>query len=100
MLAALLFALQQPQMQEQITVERVIVDARVTDAEGNPITGLKPSDFKVKIDGTPARVEAPDWIADTAAQREIDETTAETAAPAAAPESQRGRLLVFLYQTD
>ncbi|HKS23461.1 MAG TPA: VWA domain-containing protein [Thermoanaerobaculia bacterium] len=100
MLAALLFALQQPQMQEQITVERVIVDARVTDAEGNPITGLKPSDFKVKIDGKTAKVEAADWIADTAAQREIDETMAEAPAPATAPEPQRGRLLVFLYQTD
>jgi VWFA-related protein len=102
MLAALLFALQQPQLQEQITVERVIVDARVTDGEGNPITGLKPSDFKVKIDGKPAKVEAADWIADTAAQREIDETLADTPAPAptTAPQPQRGRLLVFLYQTD
>ena len=108
MLAALLFALQQPQLQEQITVERVIVDARVTDYQGNPIAGLKPSDFKVKIDGKPAKVEAADWIADTAAQREIDETTAEaTAVPApaapapAAPALPRtGRLLVFLFQTD
>src|SRR4029079_8506318 len=107
MLAALLFAasLQQPQLQEQITVERVIVDARVTDADGNPITGLKPSDFRVKIDGKPAKVEAADWIADTEAQREIDETAGVPAAPAPAPtpsnpQPQRGRLLVFLYQTD
>ena len=103
MLAALLFALQQPQLQEQITVERVIVDARVTDSQGNPITGLKPSDFRVKIDGKPAKVEAADWIADTAAQREIDETMADVAAPApaAAPAAPpRGRLLIFLYQTD
>lgn len=103
MLAALLFAasMQQPQLQEQITVERVIVDARVTDAEGNPITGLKPSDFKVKIDGKPAKVEAADWIADTEAQREIEETTAPATAPTPSnPQPQRGRLLVFLYQTD
>jgi VWFA-related protein len=107
MLAALLFAasMQQPQLQEQITVERVIVDARVTDAEGNPITGLKPSDFKVTIDGKPAKVEAADWIADTEAQREIDETAGAAAAPGPAPtpsnpQPQRGRLLVFLYQTD
>lgn len=104
MLAALLFALQQPQMQEQITVERVIVDARVTDGEGNPIIGLKPSDFKVKIDGKPAKVEAADWIADTAAQREIDEELSGGQAPppvqSTIPQPQRGRLLVFLYQTD
>src|ERR1051325_9975641 len=107
MLAALLFAasMQQPQLQEQITVERVIVDARVTDAEGNPITGLKPSDFKVTIDGKPAKVEAADWTPAPETQREIDETAGAAAAPGPAPtpsnpQPQRGRLLVFLYQTD
>lgn len=103
MIAALLFALQQPQLQEQITVERVIVDARVTDNLGEPIAGLKASDFIVKIDGKRAVVESADWIADTAAQREVDEelrgADATTPTPAAAPQS-RGRLLIFLYQTD
>lgn len=94
---------QQPALQEQITVERVIVDARVTDSNGNPIAGLKPSDFRVKIDGKRANVEAADWIADTAAQRELDEATAAPAAsaPAAATTAPTpGRLLIFLYQTD
>ena len=102
MLAALLFALQQPKLQEQITVERVIVDARVTDSTGNPLTGLKPSDFRVKIDGKPAVVESADWIADTAAQREVDETIAQstTTAPAPPPQPPPGRLLVFFFQTD
>jgi len=101
MLAALLFALQQPQLQEQITVERVIVDARVTDYLGNPITGLKPADFRVKIDGKPAKVEAADWIADTEAQREIDEDTSGGQAPSPVhPPPPPGRLLVFFYQTD
>src|SRR4051812_10913920 len=101
MLAALLFALQQPQLQEQITVERVIVDARVTDNLGEPIAGLKPSDFIVKIDGKRAAVQSADWIADPAAQREIDEETSGGRAPPPVPSSQsRGRLLVFLYQTD
>ena len=104
MLTALLLAAalqEQPKMQEQITVERVIVDARVTDANGNPIAGLKPSDFRVRIDGKPAVVEAADWIADTAVQREIDETTASASSPApAAAATSRGRLLVFFFQTD
>src|SRR5438067_12115760 len=104
MLDALLFAAamqQQPQLQEQITVERVIVDARVTNSVGDPITGLKASDFIVKIDGKRATVESADWIADTAAQREIDETLGGGEAPSPAPPSQsRGRLLIFLYQTD
>src|SRR5881275_1852868 len=104
MLTALLLAaaLQEPpKMQEQITVERVIVDARVTDGTGNPIAGLKPSDFRVRIDGKPAVVESVDWIADTAAQREVDETIASPDSPApssAAP--SRGRLLIFFFQTD
>src|ERR1051326_4165946 len=37
MLAALLFALQQPKLQEQITVERVLVDARVNHSNGSPV---------------------------------------------------------------
>src|ERR1043165_3904856 len=89
---------QQPKVQEAITVERVIVDARVTDAAGDPIAGLKPSDFRVRIDGKPAVVESADWIADTAAQREIDETTAPPSTTASAP--SRGRLLIFFFQTD
>jgi VWFA-related protein len=103
MLDALLLAAamqQQPQLQEQITVERVIVDARVTNSTGDPITGLKASDFIVKIDGKRATVESADWIADTAAQREIDETLASPDAPVSASPQSRGRLLVFLYQTD
>jgi VWFA-related protein len=90
---------QQPGLQEQITVERVIVDARVTDNLGNPIAGLKPSDFRVKIDGRPATVESVDWIADTATQREIDETTGQAPSPAPATQA-KGRLLIFLFQTD
>src|SRR4029077_8547702 len=92
---------QQPQTQEQITVERVIVDARVTNSVGDPITALKASDFIVKIDGKRATVESADWIADTAAQREIDETLSGGEALTPVPPSQsRGRLLIFLYQTD
>jgi VWFA-related protein len=100
MLDALLFAAA-IQLQEQITVERVIVDARVTNSVGDPITGLKASDFHVKIDGKRATVESADWIADTAAQREIDETLGVGQALTPVPPSQsRGRLLIFLYQTD
>ena len=102
MLDALLLAAamqQQPKVQEAITVERVIVDARVTDAAGDPIAGLKPSDFRVRIDGKPAVVESADWIADTAAKREIDETLAPATTTAPAPPS-RGRLLIFFFQTD
>ena len=75
------------QLQEKITVERILVDARVTNDSGDPIAGLKPEDFRVKIDGKLARVESADWISETARGRE------QQPAPA-------GRLLVFLFQTD
>src|SRR3954452_15086705 len=93
---ALLFAVQATaQVQEHITVERIIVDTRVTDDRGNPVTGLKASDFRVRIDGTPpaprrhapgrrkppprragrgarpAAVESSEGIPETAAAREL-----------------------------
>jgi len=59
------------QVQEQITVERILVDARVTDYHGDVILGLKPADFTVKVDGKAASVESVEWIPETAAQREL-----------------------------
>jgi len=100
MFAALLLAAalpQQPQLQEQITVERVIVDARVTSSGGDPITGLKAADFIVKIDGKRAGVESADWSWDSAAIREIADVATGVQSPS--PPS-RGRLLIFVFQTD
>src|SRR5258708_5171076 len=90
------------QMQEQITVERVLVDARVTDDHGNPITGLKAGDFQVRIDGKQARVESAEWIPETAAARElasIDAAIADVNTTLDHP-APHGRLLIFFYQTD
>src|ERR1051326_2408417 len=72
--------------------------ARVADSSGEPTPGLKPSDFIVKIDGKRAVVEAADWIADPAAQREVDEQL--NGGHALSPVPSPGRLLVLLYQTD
>lgn len=44
-------------------VVRLIVDAYVTDAKGDPIPGLLPSDFVVKADGKPLEVEAAEFVA-------------------------------------
>jgi len=103
MTALLLFALPlAAQVQEHITVERIIVDARVTDDGGNPITGLKGSDFRVRIDGKPAVVESSEWIPETAAAREmasIDAAIADVNTSLDQP-APRGRLLIFFYQTD
>src|ERR1700756_1731445 len=68
---ALLAVAAAAQVQEQITVERILVDTRVTDDHGNPITGLKPADFRVRVDGKLAAVESAEWIPETAAAREL-----------------------------
>lgn len=90
------------QVQEKITVERVIVDARVTEANGQAITDLKAADFRVKIDGKPAMVESVEWIPETAVERElaeIDRPPVEVNRTTEIP-PPRGRLLIFLFQTD
>jgi len=95
-------ATQNQQYQERITVERILVDARVTDSHGNPIAGLKPADFQVRIDGKLAKVEAADWIPDTAAAREladIDRPQTEVNTSLNVP-PPNGRLFVFFFQTD
>ncbi|MEM1178464.1 MAG: VWA domain-containing protein [Acidobacteriota bacterium] len=41
---------------EVIDVEVVNVRVWVTDRDGNPVTGLRPSDFSVELDGEPAQI--------------------------------------------
>ena len=55
-------AAQQPQRIERVDVTRVVVDARVVDDSGEPILGLEPADFDVRIDGQQVRVESAHWI--------------------------------------
>jgi VWFA-related protein len=40
----------------KVTSNEVLVDVRVTDRKGNPVTNLKQSDFKVYEDGVPQRI--------------------------------------------
>lgn len=104
LLAALLLALpaNAQQLQETITVERILIDARVTEATGEPMLHLVPADFRVKIDGKVATVESAEWIPETAAAREIadiDKPSVEPNLTMNIP-PPRGRLLVFFFQTD
>jgi VWFA-related protein len=62
---ALCAVLAAPQLQETITVSRVVVDARVTQHDGEPVTDLVSSDFDVRIAGKKAVVESVEWIPDT-----------------------------------
>lgn len=92
-------AQQPPRFGERVEVARVIVDVRVLDDRGNPIPGLTPDDFKVTIDGKPARVETATWVGgrETIVDQEPSRPTSPEGAdvPAAA-----GRLIVFLFQKD
>ena len=90
------------QVQETITVERILIDARVTDGAGEPMLNLKPADFRVKIDGKRATVESVEWIPETAAARELANIDRPEVQPNLTMDepAPRGRLLVFFFQTD
>jgi len=98
LLPALLSA-QEIRSGEEIVVERILIDARVTNYGGEPVLDLRPLDFEVKIDGMAARVESVQWIPETAAARfqaGVDEETfasQESDAP-------KGRLFIYFIQTD
>ena len=101
LLLAALLALA-PQVRETITVERIIVDARVTDRKGEPILGLKADDFHVLIDGKPAKVESVEWVPETAAARDladVDKPPAQVNTSTNIP-PPAGRLLIYLFQQD
>jgi len=93
------------QVKEQITVERILIDARVTNDSGDPVLGLTRDDFRVKIDGKLAAVESAEWIPESALARDLasidvdapkkDEINTSLDQP-----TPRGRLLVFFFQTD
>lgn len=89
------------QVSETITVERVLVDVRVTGGSGNPIVGLAPADFRVKIDGIPSKVESADWIAESSDARDLfGDGAPEITSTEDVPPPPRGRLLVYFFQND
>lgn len=102
MLAFVLSAVLAQELSETITVYRIIIDARVTEAGGRLITDLGPEDFDVRISRRRMAVESAEWI---------DESSA-VAVPASgrpsedrleagnAPPEPTGRLFVFFVQTD
>jgi VWFA-related protein len=91
---------QEMRTQESITVERILIDVRVTDGRGDPIPNLEPKDFRVKIDGVPAKIESVEWIPETAGARELAELDRESAKSSLEVPAPKGRLLVFFFQTD
>ena len=86
-------------------VVRLVVDAYVTDAKGNPITDLVPSDFRVLADGKPLEVESAEFVGAGTAEGPVtpppapDGVGGNAAAPAPAPYPP-GRLIVLFVEGD
>jgi hypothetical protein len=84
----------QQMYRERVDVSRVLIDVRVLDNDGKPITGLRPADFAVKIDGKAAPVDTLDWVStEDTARLEARSSLSIDAAPA-----PHGRWIIFLYQ--
>ncbi|HSK08329.1 MAG TPA: VWA domain-containing protein [Vicinamibacterales bacterium] len=90
---------QVPRHRERVDVARVLIDVRVLDGEGRPVRDLEAADFRVRVDGRPARVESADWVGAAAAPPPAPGAT-RRAHPFDPREEPQGRLVVFLFQKD
>lgn len=85
---------------DTVTADRVVVDVRVIDNLGTPITGLGVPDFSLRVDGRSVPIESVEWISSGApAPVSLVERAREPAAGeprTAAP----GRLVILFFQTD
>ena len=88
----------------EITVSLKTMVVRVVDTWGQPILGLKPEDFRVRVGKKDVAVVGVDWIAagdpDPSEARPEPERTGEISVEDAAPVPSPHRLLVFFVQTD
>jgi VWFA-related protein len=90
-----------PRFKDAVTVERLVVDVRVVDAAGQPVLGLRPEDFKIKLDGKPVALESALWVGESTEEDPGIVVTPEGApAPAPASSFPEPRLVVFLLQKD
>lgn len=88
---------QKPRFGEDVLVARVVIEARVMDRAGQPIAGLGPEDFLVKVDGLRVSLESAEWIAETGAAKVRADRGPVTPTTAAAPTP---RLVVLFVQAD
>lgn len=107
LLAAARAAAQEPAdrqgaVREQAVVSRIVIDAHVIGPDGNPIPDLTVADFRVKVDGKQAIVEAVDWL-----PAGTPETDVSALVGIALDEAERfrsdvppGRLILMFFQTD
>lgn len=90
---------------EEARVERVVIDAHVTEDDGEPIRDLVAADFVVRVDGKRVPLESVEWVPASApeAAAPVAGEVAWTDAPTIAEPVLAyppGRLIVLFYQTD
>lgn len=90
-LAASLVAQEGP-FSEKIDVNLVLIDAIVTDSNGNQILGLQPDDFIVTESGRPQRIEALDYFTN---RKLLD--SREGSAPFKVEQVREERYFVFFF---
>jgi VWFA-related protein len=100
MLALVLSAVLATQAQETITVQRVLVDVRVTNDRGEPVTDLAPADFAVRIAGKPAVVESAEFVRDVVGSQLSEIQREESPTTANRQPTTAGRTIVLFVQTD
>jgi VWFA-related protein len=82
-------------------VVRLVVDAYVTDAKGDPVQDLVPSDFVVKADGKSLEVESAEFVAAGTPEGPVASAPApEGASVPSAPPYPPGRLIVLFVEGD
>jgi VWFA-related protein len=85
---------------EEITVALSTVTVRVVDSLGNPVTGLGPGDFRVRIGKREVPVAAVDWLS-SEEERTVPALSPLTAGAGAAEVSRSsGQLVLFFVQAD
>jgi VWFA-related protein len=97
-----------PPLSEEITVAITTLVARVVDSRGEPVRGLAPADFRVRIGAATIPVLAVDWVSsdpdeeiDPIAEAIPQETAGSTPFSAqAAPSMPRGQLQLFFVQAN
>lgn len=93
---------QEQRASETVVVQRVVIDAHILAASGEPLEGITPADIEAFIDDLPATVEAVEWVAEDEDQPESPRRTFEDSGPRVTvlADSQRGRRIVLFFQTD
>lgn len=90
------------QYQETITVERALIDVRVTEYDGTPVTGLRAEDFEVRVGRERVAVASATWVAEDAEGDQRRDAAGPAGADAGVPRATtpRGRLFILFIQTD